>query len=317
MTPLRILHLSDTHLFGDASLHYGRVDTTAALHRTLDGFSEIRDLDLVVGSGDLSDDGSAASYTALAAALEPWAAARGARVVYAMGNHDQWAGFRQAFGDGHGAAGLAGAAGSAGAAADSLGPIDGVSQLGPWRIVTLDSSVPGFGYGELETGQLDWLGTVLATPAEAGTILVMHHPPVPASTSLLRALELHDPTRLAEIVTGSDVRLILAGHYHHGLVATFAGIPVNVTTGVANAIDPLAPAGTERAVMGSGATLVTIGGSGGVSGGVSGSVSVSVGIGGDIRFTPLRAFGPADGTEVYHLDRDTVSRIAAEAGRRP
>jgi 3',5'-cyclic AMP phosphodiesterase CpdA len=290
--PLRILHLSDTHLFGDDSLHYGRVDTTAALRWTLDAFSEITQLDLVVGSGDLSDDGSSDSYAALKAAIEPWASARGARVVYAMGNHDRRAGFRQVLGDGH----------PGGTGTDPLGPIDGVSHLGPWRIVTLDSSVPGAGYGELEDSQLDWLGTVLSAPADAGTILVLHHPPVPASTSLLQALELHDPGRLAEIVRGSDLRLILAGHYHHGLVATFAGIPVNVTTAVANTIDPLAPAGTERAVMGSGATLVTVGGGSGRSG--------------DIRFTPLRAFGPADGTEVYHLDRDTVSRIAAEAGRR-
>ncbi|MCU1402400.1 MAG: metallophosphatase [Microbacteriaceae bacterium] len=291
-TPLRILHLSDTHLFGDASLHYGRVDTTAALHRVLAAFSEIRGLDLVVGSGDLSDDGSPDSYAALKAALEPWASARGARVVYAMGNHDQRAGFREILGDGH----------DSSEPAAPLGPIDGVSRLGRWRIVTLDSSVPGSGYGELDTGQLDWLATVLATPAEAGTILVMHHPPVPASTSLLQSLELHDPGRLAEIVRGSDVRLILAGHYHHGLVGTFAGVPVNVTTAIANTIDPLAPAGTERAVMGSGGTLVTIG--------------VGERAGADIRFTPLRAYGPSDGTEVYSLDRDTVSRIAAEAGRR-
>jgi 3',5'-cyclic AMP phosphodiesterase CpdA len=299
-TPLRILHLSDTHLFGDDSLHYGRVDTTAALHRTLDVFSEITQLDLVVGSGDLSDDGSPDSYAALKAALEPWAAARGARVVYAMGNHDQRAGFRQILGNGHAPIPVGGSAdgGLPPSPVDSLDPIDGVSQLGPWRIVTLDSSVPGAGYGELERAQLDWLSSVLATPAEAGTVLVMHHPPVPASTSLLQALELHDPRRLAEIVGGSDVRLILAGHYHHGLIATFAGVPVNVTTGIANTIDPLASAGTERAVMGSGGTLVSIGGVG------------------DIRFTPLRAFGPADGTEVYHLDRDTVARIAAEAGRR-
>ena len=32
---LRILHLSDTHLFGDETLHYGSVDTLAALDRVL------------------------------------------------------------------------------------------------------------------------------------------------------------------------------------------------------------------------------------------------------------------------------------------
>jgi hypothetical protein len=127
---------------------------------------------------------------------------------------------------------------------------------------------------------------------------------------LLQGLELHDPQRLADIVGGSDVRLILAGHYHHGLVATFAGVPVNVTTAIANTIDPLAPVGTERAVTGSGGTLVTIG-----EGSVGKGSGVGDGSGSDIRFTPLRAFGPADGTEVYHLDRDTISRITAEAGR--
>ena len=45
---LRLLHISDTHLFGDGSLHYGIVDTTAALERVLTKASEIEGIDAVV-----------------------------------------------------------------------------------------------------------------------------------------------------------------------------------------------------------------------------------------------------------------------------
>jgi len=96
---IRILHLSDTHLSGEGTLHHGMVDTTAALRRVLDRAAAVGRLDLVVASGDLSDDGSEASYRVLRDLLEPWADARGAAVIYTMGNHDLLAGFRAVLGD--------------------------------------------------------------------------------------------------------------------------------------------------------------------------------------------------------------------------
>ena len=298
-TPLTILHLSDTHLFGDDSRHYGVVDTGAAFGHALDQFSEIAELDLLVLSGDLSDDGSPRSYRKLRAIVEPWAAQRRARVVYAMGNHDLRANFRLELGDGHGTAPAAAECCTGPSALDpaaSSGPVDAVSTVGPWRIVTLDSSVPGAGYGELESRQLGWLAEVLATPAEAGTVLVIHHPPAPAYTPLLQALELYNPEDLLEVVQGSDVRVILSGHYHHPLRQTFAGIPVIVTPGIANTGDILAPEGTERATIGSGGTLVTV-------------------TADDVRSSVLRADGPDDGKQIFHLDREMVARFVREAGR--
>lgn len=292
-TPITILHLSDTHLFGDDSRHYGVVDTEAALSRSLGQFSGIAELDLLVLSGDLSDDGSPRSYDKLRSIVEPWAAQRRARVIYAMGNHDLRTSFRKVLGDGHGATASPGAADPGSTLA---GPVDGVSTVGPWRIVTIDSSVPGAGYGELDDGQLNRLAEVLATPAEAGTVLVIHHPPAPAFTALLQALELYNPEDLLEVVRGSDVRVILSGHYHHPLRQTFAGIPVIVTPGVANAADVLAPEGTERATIGSGGTLVTV-------------------TADDVRSSVLRAYGPEDGRQLFHLDRETVAQFVREAGR--
>jgi 3',5'-cyclic AMP phosphodiesterase CpdA len=58
----------------------------------------------------------------------------------------------------------------------------------------------------------------------------MHHPPLPAVLDLAAAVELRDQGALAEVVEGSDVRAILAGHLHYSSSGMFAGIPVSVAS---------------------------------------------------------------------------------------
>ncbi|MFF1876996.1 metallophosphoesterase [Leifsonia sp. NPDC058230] len=270
---LRILHLSDTHLFGDGTLHYGMVDTLAALDRVLTRANELEHVDAVVASGDLSDDGSAESYRLLASRIGPWADEHGAAVVYAMGNHDLRDGFERV-----------------------LGAREVVTEVNGFRIVAIDSSVPGAGYGNIDAGQLDVLHDILAEPAVHGTVVVVHHPPVPASSALLAALELQNPGDLLDVCASGDVRLVLAGHYHHALVAETAGIPVVVAPGVANTSDAIAAAGTERATVGSGFAVVDLP------------------VQGDPRVVFIAAPGPEDGTEIFDLDAAEVERIAAAAG---
>ncbi|MDQ2846591.1 MAG: metallophosphoesterase [Actinomycetota bacterium] len=278
---LTILHLSDTHLFGaDASgatrLHYGVVDTTAALRRVLDSAAGISSLDLVIASGDLSDDGSQHSYRTLAELLGPWAAERGATVVYTMGNHDLRDGFEAV-----------------------LGAREQVSTVRGFRIVTLDTSVPGAGYGELDDSQLDRLQEELATPAEHGTVLVLHHPPVPAITALLTALELQRPQALQAICAAGDVRVVLCGHYHHAMATAFDGVAVLVAPAVANCTDIRPVAGHETARAGSGFALI--------------EVPAEVPAGG-IRFLPVNVPSADDGAVVSDLTPDQVAQIALAAG---
>jgi 3',5'-cyclic AMP phosphodiesterase CpdA len=271
--PLRILHVSDTHLYGDDSKHYGVVDTLAALERVLDRAGESDHYDLVVASGDLSEDGTEESYRRLRTRVDAWAEARGAAVVYAMGNHDDRPNFETV-----------------------LGERDGVTHVRGFRIVHLDSSVVGAGYGRLEAEQLTWLGEQLATPAEHGTVLVLHHPPIPATTILLKALELQEPDALVMALEGSDVRLVLSGHYHHPLVSTAGGIPVAIAPGITNTSDVLAPVGTERSTVGAGFAIVDV---------------PAIG---ESRVTSVAAPGPEDGQEVFHLDAEGVRRVAEAAG---
>ena len=150
----------------------------------------------------------------------------GAPVVWVAGNHDERPALRQ----------------------DLLvsnrreEPVTGVRDLGGLRLVALDTSVPGWHHGDLDAGQLDWLAGILSTPAPLGTLLAMHHPPIPSHIPLFDILELRDQPRLADIVRGSDVRGILAGHLHYSTSGTFAGIPVSVAAATCYTMNLARPA---------------------------------------------------------------------------
>ena len=98
------------------------------------------------------------------------------------------------------------------------------------------------------TAHLAELRAELATAAPAGTIVVLHHAPVPPPSPLLSYFALESSSRraLSDAIAGTDVRLILAGHHHLAQSAMLGGVPVAVAGSTAIRTDPLAPAGHER-----------------------------------------------------------------------
>lgn len=228
---LTLVHISDTHLLSDGERLYGRVDSEALLRELLAGLEATgRRPDALVFTGDLADSGEADAYERLGSLVEPVAERMGARIIWAMGNHDNRSAFRTRL--------LGESAGD--------DPIDRVDEIRGLRIITLDTTVPGHHHGEVSDDQLAWLATELARPSLEGTILVMHHPPIPSVLDLAVSVELRDQARLAAILQGSDVRAILAGHLHHSSMATFAGIPVSVASASCYTQDLLVPEGGTR-----------------------------------------------------------------------
>lgn len=210
-----LLHLSDSHLLGGPQPLLGAVDSEARLKQLFDEVhaSGARP-EAVIFTGDLADRGEAEAYAKLRAIVEPACKAMGAQAIWAMGNHDDRANFRTGLLD---------------QPADDA-PVDHSYFINGLRIITLDTSVPGFHYGELTPAQLDWLASELATPAPDGTILALHHPPVPSVLDLAVIVELRGQAALAGVLRNSDVRAILGGHLHYSTTATFAGIPVSVAS---------------------------------------------------------------------------------------
>ncbi|MGR2752086.1 phosphodiesterase [Agromyces arachidis] len=227
-----LLHISDTHLLAGGGRLYDRVDSDRHLRELFEQFeSSGARPDAIVFTGDLADRGEPEAYDLLRRIVEPAAARIGSRILWVMGNHDDRDAFRR---------------GLLGDAAGGQRPVDRVDDVAGLRIITLDTTVPGRHHGEITGDQLDWLAEELSIPAPHGSILAMHHPPVPSVLDLAVSVELRDQAALAEVVAGSDIRSIIAGHLHYSSTATFAGVPVSVASASCYTQDLTVPVGGTR-----------------------------------------------------------------------
>jgi 3',5'-cyclic AMP phosphodiesterase CpdA len=219
---MSLLHLSDTHLLGGDRSLFAVLET----EKKLDVFfqrvrASSEDITAIVITGDLTDLGEPDAYRRLADIVTPHADALGAEVVWVMGNHDEREAFSRV---------LMGSEATTGTQ-DSVVEFDGL------RLIVLDTTVPGYHHGELTAVQRDWLRAELASPAPRGTLLAMHHPPLPTPAALMGMIELDNQEDFWSSIEGSDVRGILAGHLHYTTFTASHGIPVSVAPGMCYTID--------------------------------------------------------------------------------
>lgn len=222
-----LIHVSDPHFLAGGARLGGRYDVEANFARTLAAIRAVHpNPTAIVVTGDLADLGEPEAYRRLRASVEPVAAELRTPVIWVAGNHDERPALRRDLLD----------------LAPTEEPVTGVWTLDGLRVIALDTSVPGWHHGDLDDGQLAWLAQVLAEPAPHGTLLAMHHPPMPSHVPLFDILELRHQDELAEIVRGSDVRGILAGHLHYSSHAMFAGVPVSVASATCYTMNVARPA---------------------------------------------------------------------------
>lgn len=216
----RLAHVTDSH-FIDGGLLHGSIPSAAnyaAALRALES-TGVR-FDALIHTGDVTDAGTPTSYDEARRTTDVVVRRTGWPVVWVAGNHDVRSPFRT---------NLLGVE-------PGDGPLDFVTELGGLRIIALDTSIPGRVEGDLDTVQLDDLRAVLETPAPNGTVIALHHPPVPVEVTAMRRLHLVGQDDLADAIAGSDVRAILAGHLHYSTASTIAGIPAFVAPSTAYTI---------------------------------------------------------------------------------
>ncbi|MCS5729749.1 phosphodiesterase [Herbiconiux moechotypicola] len=230
-----IIHISDTHFLADRGRLYGKVDTDVTLVQAFRQLEEsgIRP-EAIVFTGDIADLGEVDAYQRIRSIVEPAAQSLGARVLWVMGNHDDRARLRTELLDEE----------------PLTDPVVTSIRLGGLRLIALDTSVPGFHHGELSIDQLAWLRAELAQPAPEGTIVALHHPPIPTTIPLMPILELQRQHELAAAIEGTDVRAIIGGHLHYSTTSTFAGVPVSVAAATCYTMDVAGPRGELRGLGG-------------------------------------------------------------------
>ncbi|MFJ4174109.1 phosphodiesterase [Microbacterium sp. NPDC089696] len=222
-----VVHVSDPHFLAGGARLGGRYDVESTFARTLDAIRAVHPSPAaIVITGDLTDLGEPDAYRRLRAAVEPVAAELGTVVVWVAGNHDERPALREGLLD----------------LAPTQEPVTGVWDLDGLRLIALDSSVPGWHHGDLDEAQLAWLAEVLREPAPHGTLLAMHHPPLPSHLPLFDILELRHQDEFADVIRGTDVRGILAGHLHYSSHGTFAGVPVSVSSATCYTMNVALPA---------------------------------------------------------------------------
>lgn len=217
-----LVHISDTHLLAGGARLHDRFAVEDNLRRALRRVEQTGiSPDALVFTGDLTDLGEPDAYARLRSIVEPFAAQLEAPIAWVAGNHDERPQMRRDLLDEE----------------PSEKPIHHTWDLDGLRLIALDSTVPGWHHGDLDEAQLEWLAAELAEPAPLGTILALHHPPLPSHVPMFDILELRGQDRFAEVIEGSDVRAVLAGHLHYSMHGTFAGIPVSVAAATCYTMD--------------------------------------------------------------------------------
>jgi 3',5'-cyclic-AMP phosphodiesterase len=162
--------------------------------------------DAVLLSGDLTEHAADAEYDQVRELL----ASIDAPLHVLPGNHDDRAVLRRHFD-------LPGVDGE---------PVQYAADLGPLRLVVIDTTRPGEDPGALDEERLAWLDAELAASPELPTLLAMHHPPLATGIPPLDAIALpaEDRRALAAVVgRHPQVRRLVGGHMHRAITADLAG----------------------------------------------------------------------------------------------
>jgi 3',5'-cyclic-AMP phosphodiesterase len=207
--PFLLAQLTDPHIGADWG---GPVAPEAALATAVDALLGSPDPpDAVVVTGDLANDGTAEQYAVVRGQL----ARLDVPSVVLPGNHDDRAAMRAAFeltGPGE-------------------DPIRVATDLGPLRLVALDTTIPGKAAGALPEVELQWLERTLEDAPERPTIVAMHHPPVLTGVAPWDATAIGPVERrvLERVLSRHpQVLAVVAGHLHRALVSAVAGVPAVV-----------------------------------------------------------------------------------------
>jgi 3',5'-cyclic AMP phosphodiesterase CpdA len=217
-----LAQISDLHIKTDGKKSYRVVDTAESLRRCVAQLNGLRQRpDAVVITGDLVDFGKPAEYTFLRQLLAPL------EIPFYLlpGNHDERVALREAFPD-HAYLQQGGER------------IEYVVDVGPLRLVALDTVIPRSSCGELALPSLQWLDDTLALQPQQPTIIVMHHPPFTTGIGHMDDIGLANPEALAAVVRKhGQVERVLCGHLHRSIQTRFAGTLASTCPGVSHQVD--------------------------------------------------------------------------------
>ena len=191
---IKVAQISDPHLFSGADGKLLGLNTAESLQRVVALVkNEQPDLDIVLATGDLSQDGSEESYRR----FEKIISTLQSPSYWLHGNHDNDVAILQVL-----------------SGNERLSPCV-ISAGQSWRIIMLDSSVKGEVGGGLAKKELQFLTEKLEENKDKHTIVALHHHPVKMGSAWLDEQMVSNADEFLKIIRKhKQVKALIWGHVH-------------------------------------------------------------------------------------------------------
>lgn len=191
--PVRLIQITDTHLGPLSSESLLGLNTDQSLEDVLQLItSEQPAFDYLVCTGDIASAGHNVCYRRFIDIVRRYFSAP---LAWIPGNHDSAIMMTQL----------------------SVSPLPEARLivLGNWRIILLDSSVPGQVYGNLAESELEYLARALDENNGKHIMVMLHHQPLPVGSAWIDQYVLRNDDAFFAITDRSpDIRAIVWGHVH-------------------------------------------------------------------------------------------------------
>lgn len=215
---MRILQITDCHLGRDEDESLLGLKTAESLADVLQRAVDCESsFDLVLCSGDMSNDATTASYEHFVQIVRRYFPKT--PLAWLPGNHDDPAGMR---------------------AIRSTSPKTDYVTLGNWRIIMLNSRVPFEERGELPQSELDRLERLLASDPTSPTLIFLHHQLVPVGSAWIDQYVVSNADAFFEITDRyNNIRAISWGHVHQEFFDVRKGVDLIATPSTCVQFKPL------------------------------------------------------------------------------
>lgn len=211
---LRIAQITDCHVSADPATTYRGQNPVARLQEVLDHVMS-RKPDLLLATGDLSEDGSVASYEV----LQRMFTQTGVPALALPGNHDDPALMARYF------------------PGSPVNEIQ-VTDHGAWQIICINSCIPGHPNGRVDDQVLAALEETLLAETGRPRLLALHHHPLVTGSDWIDKYRLMDAGPFLSLVERyQDVKAVVWGHIHQAFeVHINATLMLGSPSSVANSL---------------------------------------------------------------------------------
>ncbi len=200
---VQLVQITDCHIFASAGEKLRELNTRDSFEAVKSAVVKAGgNLDMLLVTGDLSQDGSADSYRYLAQQFDQF----GLPSFWLPGNHDERDALEKHF---------------------TGKQIHASKQIlaGAWQIIMLDSTIRGEVHGRVAEAQLTFLDDALRQYPDRHALVCLHHQALKTGSEWIDIKGLRDGAKLrARLAQHGNIRAVLWGHVHQEFHRSIDGV---------------------------------------------------------------------------------------------